>query len=437
MNGRRALLVVDVQYDFVEGGSLAVAGGRAVADRIAEHIARRGAGYDLIVATRDWHPAGLAPHFSDPPDYVDTWPAHCVQHTPGAELVAPIAELVATGRIAAVVSKGTDSAAYSGFEGSLTVDGATSTLDELLRRHSIAAVDVVGIATSHCVRATALDARRAGYATRVLSDLAVGVTPDLARTALAELAAAGLTVTTSAATRPGHVAPPGCDASAYPSAALTADVVWLALRDGRLSVLLVRRAGDPYAGYWALPGGFVDPHETPFEAATRELHEEAGAAAGGPGLVQLGVYADPGRDPRGWVAAVAHLTVSPVAPEPVAGDDAAAARWWAVDDLGPGRTELAFDHDRVLADALARLQHELAHGGWARALVPEPFTLDDLCRVYEQVYGVALDPAAFAHWATETNPGWLVAAEPTGRFRAGPAGDLDVRFDPERLAARR
>ncbi|HEX3790079.1 MAG TPA: nicotinamidase [Pseudonocardiaceae bacterium] len=181
----RALIVVDVQNDFCEGGSLPVAGGTAVAGAISAHLAT--AGYDHVVATRDYH---LDPgaHFSAQPDFVHSWPVHCVAGSQGSSFrpeldVAPIN---------AVFSKGLHQAAYSGFEGQ---DPAGDTLAGWLRARNVDAVDVVGIATDHCVRATALDAAREGFATTVLLDLTAGVARSTVDSALVDLAAAGVTLT--------------------------------------------------------------------------------------------------------------------------------------------------------------------------------------------------------------------------------------------------
>jgi nicotinamidase/pyrazinamidase len=180
----RALVVVDVQNDFCEGGSLAVTGGAATAAAISAHM--RAGGYDHVVATRDHH-VDPGAHFSDTPDFVDSWPPHCRTGTPGASFhpeldVAPLE---------AVFSKGEYAAAYSGFEG--TEAGGTG-LADWLRGRGVDAVDVVGIATDHCVRATALDAVRAGFTTTVLLDLCAGVAPETTERALAELRAAGVQV---------------------------------------------------------------------------------------------------------------------------------------------------------------------------------------------------------------------------------------------------
>ncbi|MEV0064728.1 isochorismatase family protein [Nocardia sp. NPDC050718] len=178
----RGLVIVDVQNDFCEGGSLAVAGGAAVAAAISEFVA--GADYDAVVATRDYH-VDPGPHFSTEPDYVDTWPPHCRVGTPGADFHPALD----TGSIEEIFSKGEYSAAYSGFEGA-AADGTT--LADWLRARSIDTVDVVGIATDHCVRATALDARAAGFGTRILLDLTAGVAPATVATALTTLREAGV-----------------------------------------------------------------------------------------------------------------------------------------------------------------------------------------------------------------------------------------------------
>ena len=180
----KALIVVDVQNDFCEGGSLAVDGGAAVAAGVSALAASAQPGYDVVVATRDWH-VDPGSHFSDHPDFADTWPPHCVAGSPGAEF-HPALDRSA---LDVVVSKGAHSAAYSGFEGS-TEDGRT--LAEVLT--GIDAVDVVGIATDYCVRATALDAVRAGLTVHVLLEWCAGVDPATTAAAVEELTAAGVEV---------------------------------------------------------------------------------------------------------------------------------------------------------------------------------------------------------------------------------------------------
>jgi nicotinamidase/pyrazinamidase len=179
----RALVVVDVQNDFCEGGSLAVAGAAAVAGAITEHVRAAGDTYAHVVATRDHHvdPGG---HFAEVPDFLDTWPAHCVVGTEGGELHPALDR----GPLEAVFDKGEHSAAYSGFEG--RADGVP--LADWLRAHGVDAVDVVGIATDHCVRATALDAVGSGFATRVLLHLTAGVAEASTDAALEQLRTAGV-----------------------------------------------------------------------------------------------------------------------------------------------------------------------------------------------------------------------------------------------------
>jgi nicotinamidase/pyrazinamidase len=186
---RRALLVVDVQPTFCEGGALAVEGGNAVAGAIAVYVAAHRDRYDAVVTTQDWH-IDPGAHFSAAPDYVDTWPPHGVAGTAEAELHPALADLHPD----ASVRKGAYAAAYSGFEGT---DPRGRTLEAVLREAGIEAVDVVGIAESHCVKATALDAHALGLPTRVLTDLTVPVTPEQGTTARTELAAAGVALVTS------------------------------------------------------------------------------------------------------------------------------------------------------------------------------------------------------------------------------------------------
>ncbi|MGW3040114.1 isochorismatase family protein [Kitasatospora sp. NPDC001159] len=184
----RALIVVDVQNDFCEGGSLAVAGGAEVAAAITDLIAESSPGYQHILATRDHH-IDPGEHFSAEPDYVSSWPVHCVAGTEGVGFHPNFAPAVISGAVEAVFDKGAYSAAYSGFEG---LDENNRGPVEWLRERQVDEIDVVGIATDHCVRATALDAARAGFTTRVLLDLTAGVAPETTAAALDELRAAGV-----------------------------------------------------------------------------------------------------------------------------------------------------------------------------------------------------------------------------------------------------
>jgi len=182
---------VDVQPTFCEGGSLAVAGGNDVAERIARFAADHRADYELVVTTQDWHMDPGA-HFSAEPDFVDTWPPHGVAGTPEAELHPALAGLAAD----AAVKKGQYAAAYSGFEG---VDERGASLATILAEHGVTEVDVVGIAESHCVKQTALDAVAEHLRTRVLSDLTVPVSPELGAAAREEMQRAGVEYVTSSA----------------------------------------------------------------------------------------------------------------------------------------------------------------------------------------------------------------------------------------------
>lgn len=179
----RALIVVDVQNDFCEGGSLAVEGGAAVAAAITDRLRTQDGTWDHVVATQDHH-IDPGTHFAATPDFVDSWPAHCVAGSDGAAFHPALD----TSRVEAVFLKGRHEAAYSGFEG----DAAGERLTDWLRARGVDAVDIVGIATDHCVRATALDAKDAGFDTTVLLDLTAGVAAETTAAALNQLADAGV-----------------------------------------------------------------------------------------------------------------------------------------------------------------------------------------------------------------------------------------------------
>ena len=180
----RALVIVDVQNDFCEGGSLAVEGGAAVAAAISRYLAADGGSYAHVVASRDYH-VDPGAHFSAEPDFSTTWPPHCVVGTTGAEFHR---EFDAS-RVETVFSKGGYTAAYSAFEGT---DQAGTPLVTWLRERGVEEVDVVGIATDYCVRATALDAAQQGFATRILLGLTEGVDPVTTAGAIDEMRAAGV-----------------------------------------------------------------------------------------------------------------------------------------------------------------------------------------------------------------------------------------------------
>jgi nicotinamidase/pyrazinamidase len=190
----RALFIVDVQNDFTEGGALGVEGGAAVAAGITEYLAQHRDDYDLVVASRDWHSAenDNGGHFAvdAEPDFVETWPPHCVEGTPGAEYHPDLD----TDSVHVHVRKGQGVPAYSIFEGT---DDAGASMHDVIASHGITEVDVVGIATDYCVRASALDALEHGQRVRVLTDLIAGVAPESSEAALAELGHAGAVIASS------------------------------------------------------------------------------------------------------------------------------------------------------------------------------------------------------------------------------------------------
>lgn len=183
------LIVVDVQNDFCEGGSLAVVGGAEVARKIKSLVRD----YSLVVVTKDWHPSDWGTigfdHFSNSPDYIDTWPPHCVENTEGANLHPNVAEIEQN---SAVFHKGQLSAAYSGFQGYCREDNRVTNLDTWLKQAGISEVDIVGIAFDYCVKATALDAVKNGFVTRLLKEYTASVNPNNDDNVIDELSAAGV-----------------------------------------------------------------------------------------------------------------------------------------------------------------------------------------------------------------------------------------------------
>ena len=214
-----------------------------------------------------------------------------------------------------------------------------------------------------------------------------------------------------------------------PSVLLTVDLVILTLRNEDLHVLLIQRGVEPYAGTMALPGGFLRDEREPIPAAARrELCEETGLDADTLHLEEFGVYGDPGRDPRGRVVTVAYLAIMPRLPDPVAGTDAADARWIRADDVLAARLPLAFDHQRIVADGVERARRKLEHSALATAFCGPTFTISDLQLVYEAVWGIHLDPRNFYRKIQSTRdfvvpadaPKRAGAGRPARLFRAGP-----------------
>lgn len=236
------------------------------------------------------------------------------------------------------------------------------------------------------------------------------------------------------------------DPSTCPPFAVTVDLVVLTVRRHELCALAVRRGESPYQGKWALPGGFVRADEELTSAAARELAEETGLQAQlsgretqGAHLEQLATYGDPARDPRMRVVSVAHLALAPDLPSPTAGGDASGVRWASVDALLMGMedpngeeehsTPLAFDHTRILCDGVERARSKIEYSSLATAFCTAEFTVGELRRVYEAVWGVVLDPRNFHRKVTGT-PGFLVptggtttrqGGRPAQLFRAGGA----------------
>ncbi|MBT2389490.1 MULTISPECIES: NUDIX domain-containing protein [Streptomyces] len=223
------------------------------------------------------------------------------------------------------------------------------------------------------------------------------------------------------------------DPGAFPPFAVTVDLAVFTVREGRLHVLLVERGEDPFKGAWALPGGFVRPRESAGQAARRELAEETGLSGETVAdlhLEQLRTYSDPDRDPRMRVVSVAYTALLPDLPEPRGGGDAAQAQWTPL----TAAVLLAFDHDRILADAHDRIGAKLEYTCLATSFCPPEFTLGELQQVYETVWGVDLDRPNFRRKVL-TTPGFVEAVEgpprrtggrgkPAALYRAGTASAL-------------
>lgn len=234
--------------------------------------------------------------------------------------------------------------------------------------------------------------------------------------------------------------------------AVTVDLVVLTVRDNALCVLAVRRVAEPAHGVWSLPGGFVRPEEDLAQAAVRELAEETGldaspspyehapahalstgppavgppprqgagetASAPAAHLEQLATYGEPGRDPRGRVVSVAYLVLAPDLPSPTPAKGAGVVRWTPVQELLQPGGSLAFDHDRILGDGVERARSKIEYSALATAFCSAEFTVGELRRVYEAVWGVVLDPRNFHRKVTGT-PGFLVPASGTTSRQGG------------------
>lgn len=220
------------------------------------------------------------------------------------------------------------------------------------------------------------------------------------------------------------------DPHKYTPIALATDIVLLTIREGKLSVLLVERGGYPYKGDWALPGGFIQDGFSSEDTAIRELVEETGIPLEQSHIEQLRTYSDPDRDPRMRVVSTAYLALVPDLPRPVAGDDAAEARFFPVEDIldpkdGEDRITLAFDHETILKDGVNRAASKLEYTSLGITFLQEPFTLADLRRVYEEVWQMPLHAANFRRKILST-PNLVEAMGKKGRpkFNEGRSAEL-------------
>lgn len=217
------------------------------------------------------------------------------------------------------------------------------------------------------------------------------------------------------------------DSTKYAPVSYTVDMIVFTIHHGKLSLPLVKRGGHPYKGYWALPGGFVNSDESSEEAAVRELGEETGLSVDKVYVEQLKTYSDPDRDPRMRVVSTAYVAFIPNLPAPVGGDDAVEAHLFAVEDIlsDDENILLAFDHLKILEDALERAKSKLEYTPLAATFLESPFTLSDLRRVYETVWGQALHAANFRRKVLGTE-GFVVPVGEKGssKFDSGRTAEL-------------
>jgi len=209
-------------------------------------------------------------------------------------------------------------------------------------------------------------------------------------------------------------APSDYDPHAYPPFAVTVDIVVMTITESDLRVLLIRRAIPPFRDSWALPGGFVRPDEDLDTAAARELAEETSISQEPEHLEQFGTYGHPDRDPRMRVVSVGYWAIVPDLPTPKGGSDAAYAELVPVAELESGRIRLAFDHDRIVADGIARARSRLEDTTIATRFCPPEFTISDLRRVYDAVWDSELDPGNFQRKIKQT-AGFLKPIKQTTR----------------------
>ncbi|MDE0054585.1 MAG: NUDIX domain-containing protein [Gammaproteobacteria bacterium] len=201
----------------------------------------------------------------------------------------------------------------------------------------------------------------------------------------------------------------------YPPFAVTVDIALFTIEDATFKILLIERGGNPYRGDLALPGGFVLPDENLDAAASRELEEETGLGEGSWHLEQLAAYGDPARDPRMRTVTVAFWAITADLPRPRGGGDAAAAHLVPVDGIESGDLRLAFDHDRIVGDAVKRIRSRLETTTVAAQFCPPAFTVAELRRVYETIWNTPLDPGNFQRFVRDS-----------GVFERVPSGGPDA-----------
>jgi len=216
------------------------------------------------------------------------------------------------------------------------------------------------------------------------------------------------------------------DMSKYPSVAVTVDLAIFTIRNNQLSVLLIERGGHPFKGCWALPGGFIDTSETLDEAAARELKEETNLTIEKGYLEQLKTYGSPNRDPRGFVVSTAYVALAPKVEQPEAGDDAASAHFFPVEDVLSDDFNLAFDHEQIIREGLERVRSKIEYAPIAHHFLEDSnFTMSELRKVYEIVWGVDVVPSNFRR-KLQSVDGLLepVGEKRTSDFDGGRASDL-------------
>lgn len=459
---KKALIIVDVQNDFVEGGALPVPGGRAVSKKIAQALTHGLADqFDLIVTSQDWHvrPKG---HFSDTPDFIDTWPEHCVAGTLGAELCSELKTAIQPIREArdeygfAKVQKGAFSSAYSAFEGTV-VGSYGQGLSHYMRKTSVGVTEVYvcGLATDYCVAQTAMDSVKLGFTTTIITDLCAHISDEklhsliqrdfpAAGIRMATLSDLGLNLDESSASTEENTSEQSeaeylasYDMSKYPSVAVTTDLTIFTIRNGQLCILLIKRGAHPEKGKWALPGGFINPNESLDDCAMRELEEETGIKVEQGYLEQLRTYGNPSRDKRGTVISTAYVALIPNMDKPHAGDDASEAHFFPVFDVLRDDFPVAFDHKDIIKDGLERVQAKVEYSPIALSFLDsETFTITELRKVYETVWGRELHPSNFRRKVLSV-PGFLTAVgekkgegagRPSDLYRAGDVGEIYPPF---------